>query len=237
MRRRVKPMNNYITLYGEPLEYPHQVSVDKRGVAYYGFNMATERVSGIKDITQVIVEEGTPAFESLTAIDQVKDLLDCKLLVTGRIRTRNIKRKDTDGSRTKEKEHSKLYISVRAQEITDQEYEGDTNGVVLTGFVCKKGDMRTTPRGIRITDMILACWREDDESNVSDYIPAITWNGTAARAAENLNVGDCIEVRGRLQSREYTKELEHGETEVRTCYELSIEEYQVVAPAELKKEA
>lgn len=230
-------MNNYITLYGEPLEYPHQVSVDKRGVAYYGFNMATERVSGIKDITQVIVEEGTPAFESLTAIDQVKDLLDCKLLVTGRIRTRNIKRKDTDGSRTKEKEHSKLYISVRAQEITDQEYEGDTNGVVLTGFVCKKGDMRTTPRGIRITDMILACWREDDESNVSDYIPAITWNGTAARAAENLNVGDCIEVRGRLQSREYTKELEHGETEVRTCYELSIEEYQVVAPAELKKEA
>ena len=250
-------MNNYITLYGEPLEYPHQVSVDKRGVAYYGFNMATERVSGIKDITQVIVEEGTPAFKSLTAIDQVKDLLDCKLLVTGRIRTRNIKQKDTDSSRAKEKEHdkkehdkkehgeknqaaekehSKLYISVRAQEITDQEYEGDTNGVVLTGFVCKKGDMRTTPRGIRITDMILACWREDDESNVSDYIPAITWNGTAARAAENLNVGDCIEVRGRLQSREYTKELEHGETEVRTCYELSIEEYQVVAPAELKKE-
>ena len=230
-------MNNYITLYGEPLEYPHQVRVDKRGVAYYGFDMATERVSGIKDITQVIVEEGTPAFESLTAIDQVKDLLDCKLLVTGRIRTRNIKRKDTDGSRTKEKEHSKLYISVRAQEITDQEYEGDTNGVVLTGFVCKKGDMRTTPRGIRITDMILACWREDDESNVSDYIPAITWNGTAARAADNLNVGDCIEVRGRLQSREYTKELEHGETEVRTCYELSIEEYKVVAPVELKKEA
>ena len=239
-------MNNYITLYGEPLEYPHQVSVDKRGVAYYGFNMATERVSGIKDITQVIVEEGTPAFKSLTAIDQVKDLLDCKLLVTGRIRTRNIKRNNID-SRTKEKgqdkknqaaekEHSKLYISVRAQEITDQEYEGDTNGVVLTGFVCKKGDMRTTPRGIRITDMILACWREDDESNVSDYIPAITWNGTAARAAENLNVGDCIEVRGRLQSREYTKELEHGETEVRTCYELSIEEYQVVALAELKKE-
>ena len=240
-------MNNYITLYGELLEYPHQVSVDKRGVAYYGFNMATERVSGIKDITQVIVEEGTPAFKSLTAIDQVKDLLDCKLLVTGRIRTRNIKRNNTD-SRTEEKgqdkknqaaekEHSKLYISVRAQEITDQEYEGDTNGVVLTGFVCKEGDMRTTPRGIRITDMILACWREDDESNVSDYIPAITWNGTAARAAENLNVGDCIEVRGRLQSREYTKELEHGETEVRTCYELSIEEYKVVAPAELKKEA
>lgn len=218
-------MNNYITLYGEPLEYPHQVSVDKQGTAYYGFSIATERVSGIKDITQVIVEEGTPAFESLVAIDKNKDILQIKLKVTGRIRTRNLEGK----------EHSKLHISVRVQEITDEEYTGDTNGVIMTGYVCKIGDMRTTPRGIRITDMVLACWRED-ESGVSDYIPAITWNGTAARAAENLKVGDCIEVQGRLQSREYTKELEHEKTEVRTCYELSIEKYEMVA-ADLTKEA
>lgn len=98
-------MNNYITLYGEPLEYPHQVSVDKQGTAYYGFSIATERVSGIKDITQVIVEEGTPAFESLVAIDKNKDILQIKLKVTGRIRTRNLEGK----------EHSKLHISVRAQ--------------------------------------------------------------------------------------------------------------------------
>lgn len=87
-------MNNYITLYGEPLEYPHQVSVDKQGTAYYGFSIATERVSGIKDITQVIVEEGTPAFESLVAIDKNKDILQIKLKVTGRIRTRNLEGKE-----------------------------------------------------------------------------------------------------------------------------------------------
>lgn len=75
-----------------------------------------------------------------------------------------------------------------------------------------------------------------DKKKASDYIPAITWNGTAARAAENLKVGDCIEVQGRLQSREYTKELEHEKTEVRTCYELSIEKYEMVA-ADLTKEA
>ena len=50
-------MNNYITLYGEPLEYPHQVSVDKRGVAYYGFNMATERVMN-KQITRLTLDVG-----------------------------------------------------------------------------------------------------------------------------------------------------------------------------------
>lgn len=214
-------MNNYITLYGEPLEYPHQVSVDKRGVAYYGFNMATERVSGIKDITQVIVEEGTQAFESLTAIDQVKDLLDCKLLVTGRIRTRNIKRKDTDGSRTKEKEHdkknqaaekehSKLYISVRAQEITDQEYEGDTNGVVLTGFVCKKGDMRTTPRGIRITDMILACWREDDESNVTRMGQTLGIDRDLARKIKRMSRKELDGYLTRVTDKSYNNGYEQG---------------------------
>lgn len=220
-------MNNYITLYGEVLDYPRQVSVDKHGKAYYGFSLATERVSGIKDIIPVIVEEDAEAFKNLVAIDQEKDILGAKLLVTGRIRTRNLKGEDNN--------HSKLYISVRAQEIKDQDYTGDTNGVVMTGWVCKIGEMRTTPRGIRITDVTLACWREDG-SNVSDYIPAIMWNGTAARAAESLKVGDCIEVRGRLQSREYTKELEHGEAEVRTCYELSIERYEE-QPVEQKKEA
>ena len=109
-------MNNYITLYGEPLEYPHQVSVDKRGVAYYGFDMATERVSGIKDITQVIVEEGTPAFESLTAIDQVKDLLDCKLqesvqgISNGTTPTVEPKRKNTTRRTRQQRKNIASYI-------------------------------------------------------------------------------------------------------------------------------
>ncbi len=226
-------MNNYITLYGTPLQYPHQVSVDKHGTAYYGFKIATERPrSGIKDITKVIVEEGTEAFKSLVALDYEKDLLDdVKLLVTGRICTRNLKPKEkTDG-----KKHAKLNITVRADTITDQQYEGDTNGVVLTGYVCKIGEMRSTPRGMRITDMIIACDREDIK-NVSDYIPAITWNGNAARAALMLEVGNCIEVRGRLQSREYIKRLEDETEETRTCYELSIEKWKKV-PDEQKREA
>lgn len=217
-------MNNYITLYGEVLGYPNQVSVDKRGKAYYSFSLAAERVSGIKDIVPILVEEGTPAFKSLVEIDQKKDLLETKLLITGRIRTRNLR----------VEESSRLQISVRAQEIKEQEYEGDNNGVVMTAFVCKVGELRTTPRGIRITDMTLACWREDG-SGVSDYIPAITWNGTAVRASENLKVGDCIELRGRLQSREYTKEQENGETEVRTCYELSIEKFEKAKMPEKKE--
>ena len=36
-------MNNFILLYGEALDYPQQVSVDKKGKAYYKFNAAVER--------------------------------------------------------------------------------------------------------------------------------------------------------------------------------------------------
>ena len=53
------------------------------------------------------------------------------------------------------------------------------------------------------------------------------WNGTATRAKEKLAVGDCIEAVGRLQSREYIKELTNGEKEPRTCYELSVNSYEV----------
>ena len=61
----------------------------------------------------------------------------------------------------------------------------------------------------------------------SDYIPAIMWNGTAKRASEGLQVGDMIEAAGRLQSREYIKVLGDGDKEPRTCYELSVNSYEL----------
>ena len=48
-------MNNFILLYGEALDYPQQVSVDKKGKAYYKFNAAVERESGIIDILPIVV--------------------------------------------------------------------------------------------------------------------------------------------------------------------------------------
>ena len=84
-----------------------------------------------------------------------------------------------------------------------------------------------TPRGILIADLVLAVNREDG-SNISDYIPSIMWNGTAKRAKKKLHVGDCIEVVGRLQSREYIRKLGDGEKEPRTCLELSINKYDLL---------
>ena len=92
--------------------------------------------------------------------------------------------------------------------------------------MCKEVPIRETPRGLLIADLLLAVHREDG-SQLSDYIPSIMWNGTATRATEKLHVGDCIEAVGRLQSREYIKDLGDRGKEPRTCYELSVNQYEL----------
>ena len=207
-------MNNFILLYGEALDYPQQVSVDRKGKAYYKFNAAVERESGIIDILPIVVEEDTEAYEALADIDETGEIVGAQLLITGEVRTRNIK--------------EKLDVSVRALTLKeDDDYKGVTNQVVITGHLCKEVPIRTTPRGILIADLVLAVNREDG-SHISDYIPSIMWNGTAKRTKEKLHVGDCIEAVGRLQSREYIKELGDGEKEPRTCLELSVNKYDLL---------
>lgn len=212
-------MNNFILLYGEALDYPQQVSVDKQGKAYYKFNAAVERESGIIDILPIVVEEDTPAYEALADIDESGEIVGAQLLITGEVRTRNIK--------------DKLDVSVRALTLKkDDDYKGVTSQVVINGHLCKEVPIRTTPRGILIADLVLAVNREDG-SHISDYIPSIMWNGTATRAKDKLHVGDYIEATGRLQSREYIKDLGDGEKEPRTCYELSVNKYELLKTSEV----
>ena len=206
-------MNNFILLYGEVLDYPQQASIDKKRTEYYKFNFAVQRESGIIDILPIVVEEDTAAYNALADIDEKGEVVGAQLLITGEIRTRNIK--------------DKLDISVRAFSIQeDDDYKGITNQVVITGFLCKEVPIRETPRGLLIADLLLAVHREDG-SQLSDYIPSIMWNGTATRATEKLHVGDCIEAVGRLQSREYIKDLGDRGKEPRTCYELSVNQYEL----------
>ena len=112
--------NNYILLFGEPVDYPQQVSVDRQGKAYYKFNMAVERGSGIIDILPIVVEEDTAAYNALADIDEKSEIVGAQLVIKGEVRTRNLKGKDS----------GKLDISVRAFEIT----EDDNWGSVLIYF-------------------------------------------------------------------------------------------------------
>ncbi|MDR0854738.1 MAG: single-stranded DNA-binding protein [Christensenellaceae bacterium] len=112
---------------------------------------------------------------------------------------------------------TKLCLTLFARSIEEVDEKTNPNFITLTGFVCRPTVYRTTPLGREIGDVLLAVNRAFSKS---DYIPCIAW-GRTAKFVSTLAVGAKIKVCGRIQSREYTKQI-GDRTEVRTAYEISI---------------
>lgn len=185
--------NNSIEIQGTILskfEFSHELF----GERFYIFKLESERFSGVPDVVPVMVSEKLVLINS--------DSVGAKIALKGQIRTFN---KHEDGK-------SKLHVYVFMMDFMELQ-ENDYNSAVLTGYVCKHPTYRSTPLGREISDMLIAVNRQYGKS---DYIPAIAW-GRNARFAKDFEVGTNIEVKGRLQSREY---LKNEETKV--AYELSI---------------
>ena len=116
---------------------------------------------------------------------------------------------------------NRLVLSVFVREVSFIEEELDgakTNNIFLDGYICKLPVYRKTPLGREIADLLLAVNRPYGKS---DYIPCICW-GRNARFASTFEVGEHVQIMGRIQSREYIKKLTETETEKRIAYEVSV---------------
>lgn len=190
-------MNNVVELCGSIADKPkfsHIGGSDN----YFSFPLDIERLSGFVDTINIIVRQDM--LENLE-IDDSRHLA-----VTGELRSFNNKR--GDGSR--------LVISVFAKDIIFTD-DGDKNSIQLTGAICKRPNLRKTPMGRQICDIMLAVNRRYGRS---DYLPCIAWGRLAESAAE-LKVGDILSLEGRIQSRNYIKN-ENGIMTERTAFEVSI---------------
>ena len=105
-------------------------------------------------------------------------------------------------------------VFVRKMIIIDASKE-DKNEIYLEGFVGKKPNYRQTPFGREISDLVVTI------EHAYKYIPCIAW-GRNAKYSESFTVGDKIELYGRIQSREYDKEMEDGSIEKKVAYEVSV---------------
>jgi hypothetical protein len=161
--------------------------------------MEIRRLSGAVDRINIILRREL-LNEELTAAGKIR--------VAGELRSFNNRR----GS------GAKLVITVFAREIEFCDDE-DENTVKLTGTLCKQPNMRTTPMGRDICDLMVAVNRRYGRS---DYLPCITW-GLRARDAALWQVGDRVSLDGRIQSRGYIK-LVDGEAYERTAFEVSVVE-------------
>lgn len=196
----INEVNNYCELSGEVsggVFFSHEVF----GESFMTFPLKVGRLSGISDTVNVI------ASEKLLCDFPVKE--GDKVAVKGQFRSYN----NYSGV------GNRLVLSAFAKIIEEAEgNDADINSVILRGFLCKEPVYRITPFGREICDILLAVNRIH---NKSDYIPCIAW-GKNAKEASLLKVGDHITVSGRIQSREYKKRLENGETEIKTAFEVSV---------------
>ena len=107
----------------------------------------------------------------------------------------------------------------------EEEPEGaKTNHILLDGYICKEPVYRKTPLGREIADLLLAVNRPYGKS---DYIPCICW-GRNARFASSFEVGEHVQILGRIQSREYIKKITDTESQKRTAYEVSVSKLECI---------
>lgn len=199
--------NSRVTVTGLVASGP-QFSHDMFGEKFYEFKIAVPRDSGSVDILPVQMSECLFYVDSIT--------IDTMLKVKGQVRTMN----------KRNGEKSKLVLTIFAEDVNYVPFGENTgiNNVVLDGYICKPTVYRETPFSREICDLFLAVNRAYGKSS---YIPCVLW-GRSARFAGTLNVGQHIKVTGRLQSREYTKVLEDGNSETRTAYEVSVFKLEVL---------
>jgi len=188
---------NQITLRGSLISLP-QFSHENHGRRFFRFFLEIPRLSGTVDTLPVIAEEG---------ILLGTDLSDGEMLtVAGQVRSHNI--------RSGGKRHLLIFVFANAIVCEDGP---PINDVILEGPICREPTYRRTPLGREICDVMLAIPRAFRRA---DYIPCILWGRTALEVSR-CHTRDVLQIRGRLQSRIYTKVTDNG-SEDRTAYEISV---------------
>lgn len=212
----------------------------------------THMTNNVVHLTGVVTEEFTENHDmfgekfllstlKVTRLSKTDDYIP--ILVSERLMDSNRnyvgKRVEIEGSYRSYNKHtdtgSRLILNVFAN--TFKELEGDTtdnddvNEIKLTGFICKKPSLRKTPFGRWISDVLIAVNRSYGKS---DYIPTIHWSRNAHWISER-NIGDKIEIVGRIQCREYYKTIVNDDGTdnkvKRLAYEVSVSTVKLLSEA------
>ena len=163
----------------------------------------------VKRLSQVF--DRIPLMVSERLIDVNKDYRGLFMEASGQFRSYN----------RHEENHNRLVLSVFVRDLHIDEIEQEVekpNYIFLDGYLCKPPVYRKTPLGREIADLLMAVNRPYGKS---DYIPCICW-GRNARYADGFSVGEHVQLWGRIQSREYQKQIGEDEYETRVAYEISV---------------
>ncbi len=178
---------------------------ESNGEKFYEFKLIVSRLSETVDTLPVTISQ------NLLQSSNIELKPGIKLALKGEFRSRN---KQEDGK-------SHLILNFFAKDILSEKDldEHDCNKICLTGYICKTPIYRVTPFERQICDILLAVNRPN--YNKSDYLPCIVW-GRNAKFMGAMPVGTKVYVEGRIQSRNYVKQNQDGESLNKTAYEISV---------------
>lgn len=184
----------------EEFSLDHEV----RQESFYATKVAVSRHDGTIDMIPVIISEFLLNSEILSEKNVGKTAE-----MRGQFRSRN------------KEAHLKLFLFVKEFNFVDD--DNSQNEIFLRGYICKKPVYRSNK--IK-SDLLIAVHRKYKQS---DYLPCVTLDANAARASL-MEIGDCIEAEGRIQSRKYFKKDPSNpkKGEWREAYEISIDRMEKV---------
>jgi primosomal replication protein N len=191
-------IQNKVELTGVLSDRP-AFSHESRGQRFYSFSLEICRLSGAFDKINIIARADLLEALGPEEADMVR--------VVGELRSFN----------NRSGEGRRLVITVFAREISLVKDAEWGNAVELSGTLCRPPNLRTTPMGREICDLMLAVNRRYGRS---DYLSCIAW-GLKAREASLWDVGTHIRLTGRIQSRAYIKNMD-GVPQEKTAYEVSV---------------
>lgn len=199
-----KNNKNSFVLKGIVKTFPKNVSED-----VFEFEIATKRYSGYDDVIKVIYNVNN------------LDSTDCISLITVgesiAVYGHLITMPEFD-SITKQR-----HVNLRAfaEKITPgTDLPEFVNEVELEGMILGKLNRRITPLGRTILDFIVS----NIYNQQYNYIVCLSW-GRKADKISLCSEGDFITLKGRIQSREYNKQIDDNTIEIRTAYEVSINSF------------
>lgn len=193
--------NNQVVVAGEIVsgfEFSHEIF----GEGFYTVKLLVNRLSETDDIIPLMISE--------RLVDVTGDYIGQKVEAKGQFRSYN--------RHEESRNHLILSMFVREFEFIEEIGNRKPNSIFLDGYICKQPVYRMTPLGREIADLLLAVNRAYGKS---DYIPCICW-GRNARFAGKLEVGERIQVWGRIQSRQYQKKVGEDQIVSRVAYEVSV---------------
>ena len=110
----------------------------------------------------------------------------------------------------------KIFVTADKMELIE-EIKEKKNIVKLRGKICKDPRVRTTQKGTHVADIMVAV---SGKKGVN-FIPCICWQNVADDV-NDVKKGMYVEIEGRMQSREYKKNIENGLPYLMTAYEVSV---------------